>query len=61
MTITLGSVTVPSADGFRLVMIIGSGAALVALAFAAFLPGRRPIGAVPATHTVAATPVEVAP
>ncbi|MEV6866502.1 MFS transporter [Streptosporangium subroseum] len=60
MTITLGAISVPSADGFRLVMIIGAGAALVALAFAAFLPGRRPIGAMPATHTVAAIPVEAA-
>ena len=61
MTTTFGSVTVPSADGFRVVMVIGAGAALVALAFAAFLPGRRPIGAMPATHTVAPVPVEATP
>jgi MFS family permease len=54
MTITLGSVTLPSQNGFRLVMAIGAGAALVALAFAAFLPGRRPASATPTTHPAAA-------
>ncbi|MEU4227056.1 MFS transporter [Nonomuraea sp. NPDC026600] len=54
MTITLGSATLPSQNGFRLVMAIGAGAALVALAFAAFLPGRRPASATPATRPAAA-------
>ncbi|HUR08382.1 MAG TPA: MFS transporter [Nonomuraea sp.] len=54
MTITLGSVTLPSQNGFRLVMGIGAGAALVALAFAAFLPGRRPASATPAEQPAAA-------
>ncbi|MFD1543462.1 MFS transporter [Nonomuraea guangzhouensis] len=54
MTTTLGSVTLPSQNGFRLVMAIGAGAALVALAFAAFLPGRRPTSATPATRPTAA-------
>ncbi|WP_443034220.1 MFS transporter [Streptomyces sp. BE147] len=42
MTIALGPVSVPSENGFRTVMIIGAGSALVALVFAAFIPGGRP-------------------
>jgi MFS family permease len=56
MTITLGSVTVPSENGFRLVMAIAAGAALVALAFASFLPGRRPVSSAPTMHPVSAVP-----
>jgi MFS family permease len=41
MTVTLGSATFPSENGFRLVMAIGAGAAVVALAISAFLPPRR--------------------
>ncbi|MFD4192766.1 MFS transporter [Amycolatopsis thermoflava] len=41
MTVLLGPVTVPSQDGFRVVLAIGAGAALVALFVAAFLPARR--------------------
>lgn len=40
MTVTLGTKALPSQEGFRLIMILGSGAALVALAIAAFIPGR---------------------
>lgn len=40
MTVSLGTAVVPTQDGFRLIMILGSGAALVALAIAAFIPGR---------------------
>ncbi|RCG32917.1 MFS transporter [Sphaerisporangium album] len=61
MTITLGSVTVPSQNGFRVVMAIGAGAALVAIAFAAFLPGRRPASAAPPARTVPAVPAEATP
>ncbi|MEU9885601.1 MFS transporter [Sphaerisporangium sp. NPDC051011] len=61
MTIALGPVTVPSQDGFRVVMAIGAGAALVALGVAAFLPGRRPASAPPAAHTVPTVPAEAAP
>ncbi|ACZ89771.1 MFS transporter [Streptosporangium roseum] len=61
MTITLGSATVPSENGLRLVMAIGAGAALVAFALAAFLPGRRPASATPTTHTASAVPAEAAP
>ncbi|WP_214408940.1 MFS transporter [Sphaerisporangium fuscum] len=48
MTIAFGPATLPSQDGFRVVMAIGAAAALVALAFAAFLPGRRPTPLTPA-------------
>jgi hypothetical protein len=41
LTIAFGPVAVPSQDGFRLIMGLGSGAALVALAIAAFIPGRK--------------------
>ncbi|WP_077063649.1 MFS transporter [Streptomyces sp. MP131-18] len=44
MTFTLGATTVPSQNGFRVVMAIGAGAALAALAIAAFLPAHRPPG-----------------
>ncbi|MGP3929204.1 MFS transporter [Nonomuraea sp. KM88] len=52
LTVTFGALTAPSENGFRLVMAIGSGAALVALAIAAFLPGHRRSGAFPATSRV---------
>jgi MFS family permease len=42
LTITVGTAVVPALDGFRVVLAIGAGAALVALAIAAFLPGRKP-------------------
>lgn len=38
MTLSLGGATVPSQDGFRVVMAVGALAALVALAVASFLP-----------------------
>lgn len=40
LTTAFGSVTVPSENGFRIVMALGTAAALVALAIAAFLPSR---------------------
>ncbi|OUC98836.1 MFS transporter [Streptosporangium minutum] len=63
MTITLGSATVPSENGLRLVMAIGAGAALVAFALAAFLPGlgRRPASATPARHAASAVTADAAP
>ena len=39
MTIMLGPAAVPSENGFRLVMALGSGMALLALTVAAFIPG----------------------
>ncbi|NBH03899.1 MFS transporter, partial [Amycolatopsis sp. SID8362] len=41
-TIGFGPVTLPSQNGFRLVLAMGSAAALIALAVAAFLPRRAP-------------------
>jgi MFS family permease len=40
MTVALGPVAVPSQDGFRLIMGLGAGMALLALTIAAFIPGR---------------------
>ncbi|MET8825847.1 MFS transporter [Streptomyces sp. NPDC004610] len=47
MTTSFGPVALPSRDGFRTVLAVGAGAALVAFAVAAFLPARRvvPVGA----------------
>ncbi|MGW2326285.1 MFS transporter [Streptomyces sp. NPDC001700] len=58
MTTTLGPVTLPAQDGFRVVMAIGAGAALLAFVLAAFLPRQRPaapVAAAPATATHGAT------
>ncbi|WP_405056117.1 MFS transporter [Kribbella sp. NBC_01505] len=52
LTINLGTYTLPSQNGFRLVLIIGAAAALVALAIAASIPTR-------ATTTKPATPTPV--
>jgi MFS family permease len=41
LTISFGPAAVPSQDGFRLIMGIGSGAALAALVIASFIPARR--------------------
>ncbi|MEU9273098.1 MFS transporter [Streptomyces sp. NPDC048251] len=41
MTTTLGSATLPSEDAFKAIMAAGAGAALLALVFAAFIPGRQ--------------------
>ncbi|MEV5714813.1 MFS transporter [Amycolatopsis mediterranei] len=48
LTISFGPATLPSQNGFRLVLGMGSAAALIALAVAAFLPGRSPAPAAPA-------------
>ncbi|MFF7981813.1 MFS transporter [Streptomyces sp. NPDC007901] len=54
MTTTFGTATVPSENGFKVVMAIGSGAAILALLVAAFIPRRRPVVA-------GAAPVEAVP
>ena len=41
LTISLGGYTLPSQSGFRVVLLIGAGAALTALAIASFIPTRR--------------------
>lgn len=58
MTTGLGAVTLPSHNGFRVIMAIGAGAALGALAIAAFLPSRRPAADKPTPRTPTQT-VEV--
>ncbi|MER5754504.1 MFS transporter [Streptomyces sp. NPDC002088] len=44
MTTTSGSLSVPSENGFRTVMAVGAGAAVLALLLAFFLPRHRPAG-----------------
>lgn len=56
LTISLGTVTLPSQGGFRVVMAIAAGAAVTALLVAAFLPGRRPAAVPPPSAAVTATP-----
>ncbi|MFF7468300.1 MFS transporter [Streptomyces sp. NPDC008092] len=58
MTIVLGPATVPSENGFKVVMAAGSGAAVLALLVAAFIPRRKPAAAV---QPVAEPPVELRP
>jgi MFS family permease len=47
MTTDLGGYALPSENGFKAVMALGSGAALFALVLASFLPARGAAGAVP--------------
>jgi MFS family permease len=55
LTINLGGYTLPSQNGFRVVLIIGAGAALAALAIASFIPTRRQA---PATESPTAAAAE---
>ncbi|GAA3119852.1 MFS family permease [Kribbella aluminosa] len=48
LTVSLGGYTLPSQSGFRVVLLIGAGAALTALAVASFIPARRAAEPVPA-------------
>ncbi|MGJ7907435.1 MFS transporter [Actinopolyspora sp. H202] len=50
MTVEFGPVSFPSQQGFRLVMGIGAGSALLALLIAAFLPKRRSTSEAPETR-----------
>ncbi|GAA3780362.1 MFS transporter [Streptomyces chiangmaiensis] len=43
MTTTLGPATLPSENGFKTVLAIGAGAALLAFAVASFIPRRTPV------------------
>jgi MFS family permease len=47
MTTDFGGVALPSQNGFRVVMALGAGAALLALGIAAFLPQRRGMASAP--------------
>jgi MFS family permease len=53
MTTDFGGVALPSQDAFRLIMAIAAGAALVALAIAAFLPRHTAEGAAEAEPALA--------
>jgi MFS family permease len=54
MTTTFGNVVLPSENSFKVLMAIGSGAALLAFALAAFLPRHRPLAtAHPTAHPTA--------
>ncbi|MEV5876505.1 MFS transporter [Streptomyces sp. NPDC052101] len=48
LTISLGGHALPSENGFKVVMAIGAGAALLAFVLASFLPRARPTAAAPA-------------
>ncbi|MFF7594482.1 MFS transporter [Streptomyces mirabilis] len=69
MTTNLGGVAVPSENGFKVVLAIGGGAALLAFAVASFIPRHRPAGSAaptsqlpaPATPTAPATTLEKPP
>jgi MFS family permease len=54
LTVQFGPVTLPAQSGFRVVLAMGSGAALIALAIAAFLPRHRPAPAAAAAPEPAA-------
>jgi EmrB/QacA subfamily drug resistance transporter len=60
MTISLGGYALPSESGFKTVMAIGAGAALLAFAIASFIPGRRPevtaVSSPPAAEPAAGAP-----
>ncbi|MGW5650675.1 MFS transporter [Streptomyces humi] len=53
LTIPFGTAAVPSENGFKVVMAVGSGAAVLALLVAAFIPRRRQAAA--ATHPTPTT------
>ncbi|MFD9320053.1 MFS transporter [Streptomyces sp. NPDC060053] len=62
MTTTFGGAALPSENGFKVVMAIGSGAALLALVVAAFIPRQRPAGtAASAAEPVSPVPAEAGP
>ncbi|WP_369247439.1 MFS transporter [Streptomyces sp. R41] len=61
MTTDFGTTALPSENGFKVVMAIGAGAALLALVLAAFLPGRRAAAqAVPAEGATGGEQAEAA-
>ncbi|MFC3492959.1 hypothetical protein [Glycomyces rhizosphaerae] len=54
MTVDLGGAALPSENAFRLIMAIAAGAAVVALAIAAFLPRHTAEGAAEPAPVLAA-------
>lgn len=62
MTTTFGGAALPSQNGFKVVMAVGAGAALLALAVAAFIPRQRTAGTAPAAvEAVSPVPAEAGP
>ncbi|MCX5374521.1 MULTISPECIES: MFS transporter [unclassified Streptomyces] len=62
MTTTFGGTALPSENGFKVVMAVGSGTALLALAVAAFIPRQRTAGTSPSTaEAVTPVPAEAGP
>ncbi|MEU9308525.1 MFS transporter [Streptomyces sp. NPDC048256] len=62
MTTSFGGAALPSENGFKVVMAVGSGAALLALAVAAFIPRQRTAGTAPsAAEAVSPVPAEAGP
>ncbi|MBD0739103.1 MFS transporter [Streptomyces sp. CBMA29] len=57
MTTDFGSAALPSENAFKVIMAIGAGAALLALAVAAFIPRHRP-AATPTPATTSAEPAQ---
>jgi EmrB/QacA subfamily drug resistance transporter len=57
MTIGFGGYALPSENGFKAVMAIGAGAALLAFAVASFIPRPRPVTAPATTSAAAEAPV----
>ncbi|MCA2225287.1 hypothetical protein [Nonomuraea aurantiaca] len=51
LNMSLGPVTVPSQNGFRVVLALGAGMALIALVIMSFIPGRRPAASAGTTRT----------
>ncbi|WP_327312827.1 MFS transporter [Streptomyces sp. NBC_01235] len=61
MTTTFGTTALPSENGFKVVMAVGSGAALLALLVAGFIPRQRTAGTESAAEPVAGEPVSAGP
>ncbi|MGY4738005.1 MFS transporter [Streptomyces sp. ATMOS53] len=61
MTTTFGGTALPSENGFKVVMAVGSGAALLALLVAAFIPRQRTAGTDTVALPVTADPVAAGP
>ncbi|MFF3875704.1 MFS transporter [Streptomyces sp. NPDC001978] len=58
MTTTFGSTPLPSENGFKVVMAVGAGAAVLALLVASFIPRRRVAAPAPVFEVPAAAEVE---
>jgi EmrB/QacA subfamily drug resistance transporter len=59
MTTTFGTTALPSQNGFRVVMAVGAGAALLAFALAAFLSRPRPHSPIPTRAAAPSAPADL--